>query len=163
MSDSPTFKTSDLIDAHPETPSCELQLRSYGGRSAFSGRIRTVRCREDNALLKSVLSTPGAGQVLVIDGGGSLRSALMGDLIAGLGLKNGWAGAVIHGAVRDVVALGALEFGVKALGSNPRKSAKTGAGEKDVPVTFGGVTFGPGHWLYSDEDGILVAAEPLVP
>ncbi len=156
---SPT--TCDLFDAHPEAQSCDLQLRSLGRRRAFSGRIRTVRCREDNALLKKVLSGPGEGQVLVIDGGGSLHCALVGDVIAGLGAASGWAGAIIHGAVRDVVALDALDFGIKALGSNPRKSSKTGAGEVDVPVSFGGVTFAPGAWLYSDEDGILVSERPL--
>lgn len=154
-------RTADLQDAHPEAPSCALQLGSFGRRHAFHGRVRTVRCLEDNALVKRVLSEPGAGAVLVIDGGGSLRTALLGDVLAGLAARNGWAGVVVHGAVRDVVALAGVDLGVKALGSNPKKSAKTGCGEVDVAVTFGGVTFTPGHWLYADEDGIVVSGTPL--
>ncbi|MFC4117641.1 ribonuclease E activity regulator RraA [Nonomuraea zeae] len=151
------MNTADLYDERgDELDSCDLQLRQYGGRGAFDGTISTVRCHQDNVLLKAALSEPGAGRVLVVDGGGSLHTALMGDLIAGLAVANGWAGVVIHGAVRDVAALRELDLGVKALGSNPRKSAKEGAGERDVPVTFGGVTFVPGAQLFSDDDGILV-------
>jgi len=112
-------------------------------------------------LLKQALSTAGDGAVLVVDGGGSLRSALVGDIIAGLGQKNGWAGLVIWGVVRDTVALGSLDIGIKALGSNPWRSSKNGTGQVDVPVSFGGVEFRPGHWLYSDEDGILVSSRRL--
>ncbi|MED7925995.1 ribonuclease E activity regulator RraA [Nonomuraea sp. LP-02] len=152
-----TISTADLYDERgDQLDSCHLQLRQYGGRRAFSGRIATVRCHEDNALLKSVLSEPGEGRVLVVDGGGSLRAALMGDVIAGIAVASGWAGVVINGAVRDVAALRDLDLGVKALGSNPRKSTKTGAGERDVPVTFGEAVFHPGAELFSDEDGILV-------
>ncbi|GGM59588.1 putative 4-hydroxy-4-methyl-2-oxoglutarate aldolase [Thermopolyspora flexuosa] len=152
-----TVSTADLYDERgDELDSCDLQLRQYGGRSAFSGRIVTVRCFQDNALVRSVLSEPGEGRVLVVDGGGSLHTALMGDVIAGMAVANGWSGVVINGAVRDVAALRRLDLGIKALGSNPRKSAKTGAGERDVPVTFGGVTFHPGAELFSDDDGILV-------
>ena len=124
----------------------------------FAGRITTVRCFEDNALLKSILSEPGDGGVLVVDGAGSLHSALVGDLIAGLGVTNGWAGVIVHGAVRDSVALGALDIGIKALGTNPHKSTKTGEGDRDIAVTFGGVTFTPGEIAYSDEDGIVVVS-----
>ncbi|MCK2212324.1 ribonuclease E activity regulator RraA [Actinomadura sp. ATCC 31491] len=152
-----TIVTADLYDERgDQLDSCELQLRQYGGRPAFAGPIVTVRCHEDNALLKSVLGEPGEGRVLVVDGGGSLRAALMGDVIAGLAVTNGWAGVVINGAVRDVAALRELDLGVKALGSNPRKSGKQGTGERDVPVTFGGATFHPGAELFSDDDGILV-------
>ncbi|MCY9786172.1 ribonuclease E activity regulator RraA [Nocardiopsis sp. EMB25] len=154
------FTTADLIDDHGDTlRSCSTQFRRFGGRARFSGPVRTVTCHEDNGLVKQVLNTPGDGAVLVVDGGGSLRSALMGDMIAEAAVANGWAGVVIHGAVRDTVALGGLDLGVKALGSNPRKSAKDAAGRLDVPVTFGDVTFVPGEWLYSDEDGIVVNAE----
>lgn len=154
--------TADLFDSHEDIlESCETQFRSYGGRAAFHGPIRTVRCHQDNALLKSILSTPGDGAVLVVDGGGSLRTALVGDLIAGLGVKNGWAGIVVHGAIRDSEAMAGLDIGLKALGSNPRKSTKTGAGEADRPVAFGGCTFTPGHWLYSDADGVVVAPRRL--
>ncbi|SEU11200.1 ribonuclease E activity regulator RraA [Nonomuraea wenchangensis] len=152
-----TISTADLYDEHgDQLDSCHLQLRQYGGRRAFSGRIATVRCHEDNALLKSVLSEPGEGRVLVVDGGGSLRAALMGDVIAGIAVASGWAGVVINGVVRDVAALRDLDLGIKALGSNPRKSAKTGAGDRDVPVAFGDAVFHPGAELFSDEDGILV-------
>jgi regulator of ribonuclease activity A len=149
--------TADLYDEQGEQlQSCSVQFRQYGGRPAFDGTVTTIRCHRDNALVKRVLTEPGAGRVLVVDGGGSLESALMGDLIAGAAQQNGWEGVVIHGAVRDVLALADLNLGVKALGSNPRKSAKTGAGERDVVVSFGGVDFGPGLHLVSDEDGIVV-------
>lgn len=117
-----------------------------------------MRCLEDNGLLKSVLSTPGEGGVLVIDGAGSLHTALVGDLIAELAHSNGWSGLVIHGAVRDAAALRGIDLGIKALGTNPRKSSKIGAGERDVTVSVGGVTFVPGDIAYSDDDGIVVVA-----
>jgi regulator of ribonuclease activity A len=151
------FRTADLVDEHGEAlQSCDLQFRQFGGRSRFHGPIRTVECFQDNLLVKQVLSEPGAGAVLVVDGAGSLHTALVGDLIAGLARDNGWAGVVVNGAVRDVAALRDLDVGIKALGSNPRKSAKEGAGQVDVPVTFGGATFRPGRHLYSDEDGVVV-------
>ena len=149
--------TADLFDELGESiQSVPIQFRSFGLRAAFDGPIRTVRCFEDNALLKATLSTPGNGAVLVSDGGGSLQSALMGDMIAALAVEHGWAGAVILGAIRDQNEINKLDLGVKALGTNPRKSAKTGAGELDVTLEFGGVTFRVGAHLYSDEDGILV-------
>ena len=151
------FSTADLVDEHGEAlQSCDLQLRQFGGRRRFHGPIRTVACFEDNALVRQVLSEPGDGAVLVVDGVGSLHTALVGDLIAGLAQANGWAGVVVHGAVRDTEALGGLDIGIKALGSNPRKSAKAATGQIDVPVRFGGVTFRPGEHLYSDEDGVVV-------
>jgi regulator of ribonuclease activity A len=151
--------TADLVDEiGDQVRSCDVQFRQLGGHQRFFGRIRTIRCHEDNALIKQVLSEPGAGQVLVVDGGASLRTALVGDVIAGLGARNGWTGLVLCGAVRDVVVLGELPLGIKALGTNPRKSGKTGAGEVDVPVTFGSVTFSPGDILFSDADGIVVVA-----
>lgn len=160
MTRSTSFTTADLYDEHGETlQSCDTQFTQYGGRTSFSGRIVTVRCFQDNGLLKAVLNEPGAGQVLVIDGGASLHTALMGDMIAGAGVGNSWAGVVINGAVRDTAILRTLDFGVKALGSNPRKSGKTGAGERDVPVEFGGVTFTPGALLFSDSDGVVVLPE----
>jgi regulator of ribonuclease activity A len=149
--------TADLYDEHGEAlQSCDTQLRQYGARRAFAGTVVTIRCHEDNALVKTVLGEPGEGRVLVVDGGGSLHTALMGDLIAASAVRNGWAGVVIHGAVRDVAVLGTLDLGIKALGANPRKSAKTGAGERDVVVTFGGTTFTPGARLVSDDDGVVV-------
>jgi regulator of ribonuclease activity A len=149
--------TADLVDEiGPDVRSCDLQLRQYGGQSQFAGPITTVQCFEDNALLKSVLSEPGNGGVLVIDGDGSLHSALVGDIIAGLGRDNGWAGLIINGAVRDSATLRTLDIGIKALGTNPRKSTKTGAGLRDVAVEFGGVMFVPREIAYSDDDGIVV-------
>jgi len=149
--------TADLYDELGERiQSLPLQLQLFGAHARFEGPIRTVKCFEDNALLKSVVSAPGGGAVLVVDGGGSLERALMGDMIAAIAAENGWAGAVINGAIRDRVAISEIPIGIKALGTNPRKSSKTGAGEADAPLEFGGVTFRPGAMLYSDEDGILV-------
>jgi regulator of ribonuclease activity A len=151
--------TADLVDdIGPDVRSCDLQFRQFGGRAMFAGPITTVMCFQDNALLKSVLSEPGNGGVLVIDGDGSLHAALVGDVIAGLGVDNGWAGIIINGAVRDAAALQTLDIGIKALGTNPRKSAKTGDGERDIAVEFGGVRFTPGETAYSDDDGIVVVA-----
>jgi len=156
--------TADLYDGHADVcQSCSTQFRQYGARRIFAGRIRTVQCRDDNVLVRRALESPARGEVLVVDGGGSVESALMGDVIAELGRKNGWAGVIIFGAVRDVATLAALDFGVKAIGSNPRKSAKTGAGQMDVEVRIGGVTFIPGHWAYSDDDGVLIAPTNLLP
>ncbi|ORV07014.1 ribonuclease [Mycobacterium celatum] len=155
-----TFRpTADLVDdIGPDVRSCDIQFRQFGARAQFAGPISTVRCFEDNALLKSVLSEPGDGGVLVIDGAGSLHAALVGDVIAELARSNGWAGLVVYGAVRDAAALRGIDIGIKALGTNPRKSSKTGAGERDVPVELGGVTFVPGDVAYSDDDGIVVVA-----
>jgi regulator of ribonuclease activity A len=151
--------TADLVDdIGPDVHSCDLQFRQFGGRSQFAGPITTVKCFEDNALLKSVLSEPGNGGVLVIDGDGSVHTALVGDVIAGLGVDNGWAGLIINGAVRDSATLRTLDIGIKALGTNPRKSSKSGVGQRDVAVDFGGVVFVPGHIAYSDDDGIVVVA-----
>ena len=152
------FTTCDLYDADESLQSVSLQLANFGGRPRFTGPVRTVRCHRDNGLVKSVLNSPGAGAVLVVDGGGSLESALMGDLIAAAATANGWAGVVIHGAIRDRVAIAGLDLGVKALGSNPRKSAKDSVGDVDAVLEFGGVVFRPGATLWSDEDGILVTA-----
>lgn len=149
--------TADLVDQHQDTiQSCDLQLRQYGGRSQFHGTVRTVRCFEDNVLLKSILSTEGNGNVLVVDGGGSLHTAVLGDLIAELARGNGWSGIVINGAVRDVATLRGMDIGIKALGANPRKSRKAGAGEADVVLRFGDCEFRPGAHLYSDDDGIVL-------
>ncbi|MBF9336068.1 MULTISPECIES: ribonuclease E activity regulator RraA [Microbacterium] len=152
-----TIATADLYDERgDELDSLALQLHDIGGHVAFDGPVRTIRCHRDNALVKELLATPGEGAVLVIDGGGSLESALVGDLIAASAVENGWAGIIVHGAIRDRVAIGELPLGVKALGSNPRKSAKAGVGEVDVPVEIAGVVFRPGAHVWADADGILV-------
>lgn len=152
-----TIATADLYDERgDELDSLALQLHDIGGHVAFDGPVRTIRCHRDNALVKELLATPGEGAVLVIDGGGSLESALVGDLIAASAVENGWAGIIVHGAIRDRVAIGELPLGVKALGSNPRKSAKAGVGGLDVPVEIAGVVFRPGAHVWADADGILV-------
>ena len=154
-----TFSTADLYDEHgDDLQVCDTQFIQYGGRNAFDGPITTVRCFQDNALLKSILSTPGRGGVLVVDGGGSVHTALSGDVIAQLAVDNEWAGLVINGAVRDIDLLVGLDLGVKALGTIPRKSGKTGVGERDVDITFGGATFRPGDHLWSDNDGVIALA-----
>ena len=156
MTESPSFATTDLCDAHPEIQVCDPVFQAFGGNLGFSGPITTLKVFEDNTLVKQAVESPGEGRVLVVDGGGSLHCALMGDIIAGLAVTNGWAGAVIHGVVRDVAVLRTLELGIKALGSNPRKSTKTGAGERDVTVSFGGATVTPGAMVFSDDDGVVV-------
>lgn len=153
------MSTADLVDLHGEAlQSIPLQLRSFGKHRRFAGRAVTVKCFEDNALLMSTLADwpDAAGAVLVVDGGGSLRTALVGDVIAGIAVDRGWVGLVINGAVRDSVALNGLEIGIKALGTNPRKSSKTGAGQAEQPIEIGGVLINPGQTVVSDEDGIVV-------
>jgi regulator of ribonuclease activity A len=150
--------TADLLDEHGDDALvCLTQFRSFGA-PAFSGPVATVRCLEDNVLLKRTVSEPGEGRVLVVDGGGSFRCALLGDSIAALARDNGWAGLVLNACVRDSVALDELGLGVKAIGTNPRPSRKGGDGEVGVPVTFGEVTFVPGATLHADEDGVVVLA-----
>jgi regulator of ribonuclease activity A len=156
------IQTADLCDAneghvHVVTP----MFRSYGGRHAFGGPIVTLKVFEDNSLVRSALEGPGEGRVLVIDGGGSLRCALVGDQLAQLGVKNGWAGIVVYGCIRDSKAIGEMEIGVFALATHPQKSIKRGIGERDIPVTFGGTTFIPGQYVYADEDGVIVSARAL--
>ncbi len=154
--------TADLYDRYEDSvQTCATQFNNYGGRTRFFGPIRTVRCLRDNQLFRALLDEPGNGCVVVIDGGGSTESALMGDIIAAKGAKNGWAGCVILGAIRDSAEVGKIDFGAKALGVNPAKSAKLGNGEVDVVLEFGGTRFEPGHWVYCDEDGILVAPTKL--
>ncbi|HVW90657.1 MAG TPA: ribonuclease E activity regulator RraA [Gaiellaceae bacterium] len=149
--------TSDLYDENAAVArTCETQLRSFGGVASFSGRIATVRCLEDNVLVKQRVSEPGGGRVLVVDGGGSFRCALVGGNVAGAALANGWAGLVLNCCVRDTSELAELGLGILALGTNPKPSSKTGAGEVDVPVSFGGCTFAPGETLHADGDGIVV-------
>ena len=152
-----SIATPDLYDERgDELDSLALQLHDIGGRVAFDGPVRTIRCHRDNALVKATLATPGEGAVLVVDGGGSLESALVGDLIAASAVENGWAGIIVHGAIRDREAIGRLDLGVKALGSNPRKSAKDGVGEVDASVEIAGVVFRPGAHVWADADGVLV-------
>ncbi|MCF8587251.1 ribonuclease E activity regulator RraA [Gordonia liuliyuniae] len=151
--------TADLVDEIGEdVRSCDTQFTQYGGNHEFVGAVTTVRCFQDNALLKSILSEPNEGGVLVIDGAASVHTALVGDIIAELGRSNGWVGIIANGAIRDAKTIGGMAIGVKALGTNPRKSTKTGVGERDVPVELGGVTFAPGDIAYSDDDGIVLVS-----
>ncbi|MGA4979043.1 ribonuclease E activity regulator RraA [Streptomyces cinereoruber] len=149
--------TADLVDQHgTDLRVCDLQFRQFGGHRDFAGPVRTVTCHEDNGLLRDLLRTPGNGHALVVDGRGSLRTALVGDLIAGAAHENGWAGLVLHGAVRDSATLAGLPLGIKALGTTPRKSAKDSAGAIDLPVTFGSITIHAGDILHADDDGIVL-------
>jgi len=161
------FQTADLCDKHEarvragEVRVLEPMLNAYGGRDAFHGRIATLKLFEDNSLVRKALESAGEGRVLVIDGGGSLRCALVGDQLAALGVKNGWVGIVVYGCIRDSRVIGEMDLGVLALDSHPLKSIKKNVGEADIPVSFGGVTFAPGDYLYADEDGLLVSPDPL--
>lgn len=154
--------TTDLHDEHPDkfTP-CTLPLNDYGGRSAFSGPIRTLVTMEDTKLAQELFRTPGNGAVIVLDGGGSLRAAMLGDINADILKQNGWAGIVINGVVRDSAALRKIDIGIKALGVTPVRSAKSGIGAVDVPVAFGNVLFEPGQYIYCDEDGVLISPTQL--
>ncbi|MBR9912100.1 MAG: putative 4-hydroxy-4-methyl-2-oxoglutarate aldolase [Gammaproteobacteria bacterium] len=156
------FSTPDLCDQFPDQVQVlEPMLGNFGGRDSFGGEIVTIKCHEDNSLVKENAARPGAGKVMVVDGGGSLRRALLGDMIAETAVQNGWQGLIIYGCVRDVDALMELDLGVQALASIPLKTEKRGIGDLNVPVTFGGVTFTPGHYVYADNNGVIVAASPL--
>lgn len=156
--------TADLADAiGPDIRSCDTQFLQLGAVTEFCGTITTIKCFQDNLLVKQTLSEPGNGGVLVVDGDASVHTALVGDIIAGRGVDNGWAGVIVNGAVRDSAILKTLSIGVKALGANPRKSTQTGSGKKDVTVEFGGIRFVPGEFVYSDDDGVVVTAQPLPP
>lgn len=162
----PDFVTCDLLDDHPQTqvmsPSLDgKSFRSFGGRKAFGGEVVTVKCFEDNSRVKELLATDGADKVLVVDGGASMRCALLGDLIGESAVKHHWAGVIVYGCVRDVDALAQLDLGVQALAAIPQKSNRKGAGETGLTLTFGGVTIEPGHYIYADNNGILVSTEKL--
>ncbi|HZV55143.1 MAG TPA: ribonuclease E activity regulator RraA [Rhodocyclaceae bacterium] len=162
-----TFATADLCDQHEElirAGSLRIvapMFRSFGGRPAFGGQISTLKLFEDNSFVRKALEQPGRGRVLVIDGGGSLRRALVGDQLAALGARNGWSGIVVYGCIRDAAAIGVMDIGVFALATHPQKTDKKNIGEIEIPISFGGVTFRPGEWLYADVDGVLVADQTL--
>lgn len=157
-----SWTTPDLCDDHPDVHVVDPVFRSYGGRPAFHGRIVTIRCFEDNSRVRELVNAPGEGRVIVVDGGGSVRRALLGDQIAAAAARNGWSGLLIHGAVRDVDALAETDLGVQALASHPMKTDKRGLGDVDVAVTFAGVTFVPGEWLYADRNGVIVSPRSLL-
>ena len=154
--------TTDLSDAHPDAQVCDPVFRDFGGRTDFHGPIQTLKIFEDNALVRAALETPGQGQVLVVDAGGSMRCAVLGGNLGQLAVKNGWAGVVVNGCIRDSAEIGALPVGVKALATHPRKSEKgLHSAHRDRVVAFAGVTFRPGAWLYADADGIVVSDKPI--
>lgn len=163
------FVTCDLLDDHPEknlqvvTPSMDGKFfKSYGARKSFGGQIVTVKCFEDNSRVKELLATDGTAKVLVVDGGASMRCALMGDMIAESAVKYNWNGVVIYGCVRDVDALAELDLGVHALAAIPQKSNRQGLGEVDIALSFGGIRIHSGDYIYADNNGIVIAKEKLV-
>jgi regulator of ribonuclease activity A len=156
--------TTDLCDAHEDKVRVAAPIfRHYGGRAAFCGPIATLKLFEDNGLVRQTLDTPGEGRALVIDGGGSLRCALLGDQLAELAVRNGWAGVVVWGCIRDSAAIGGMDLGVLALATHPKKTVKKNLGEAGVPVSFAGIEFRPGEWLYADADGLIVSPTRLHP
>jgi len=157
----PSPATTDLCDANPGVQVAEPVLHHFGGCRRFSGPVATVLCLEDNSKVRDAVSEPGSGRVLVVDGGGSLQCALLGDLLAEKAFANGWSGVIVNGCVRDTGRLGQLQLGVMARAAHPRRSEKRGHGERDVPVRFAGVTFHPGDYVYADEDGVIVSGAEL--
>jgi regulator of ribonuclease activity A len=154
--------TADLCDAHPDAAhACEPVFLVFGGRRSFSGPVSTVRCFEDNSSVKEAVESPGDGKVLVVDGGGSRRCALFGGNLGIAAVKNGWAGVIINGCIRDSAELGQLDLGIRALGTMPLRSVKRGEGERDVPVRIAGASFRSGDFVYADDDGVVVAHGPL--
>lgn len=153
--------TPDICDAYPEVQVLDPIFVNIGGIEAFFGPVRTVKCFEDNSRVKEAVTEASEGAVLVVDAGGSTRCAMLGDMLAEQAAGNGWAGIILYGCVRDVDILAETELGIQALGAHPRKSEKRGEGQRDIPVTFAGVTIAPGQWLYADNNGILVAKTRL--
>ena len=155
------MNTCDLCDRYEgRVRVLDLALRDFGGRIAFAGTVSTVKALEDNSRVREAVAEPGHGRVLVIDGGGSLRRAMLGDMLAEQALAGGWSGVLVHGASRDSAALARLDLGGKALGACPLKTDKRGQGLRDVPVAFGGLVIAPGQWLAADEDGVVLADAP---
>ena len=157
-----SLATTDLSDAHPDAQALAPIFRDFGGVTGFHGRVVTAKVFEDNALVRATLETPGDGRVLVVDGGGSLRCALVGGMLAELGRRNSWAGIVVYGCVRDVAELAAESIGIKALAAHPRKSEKgLHTGHTGRVVEFAGARIAPDDWLYADADGVLVSTQRL--
>jgi len=162
-----SFQTTDLCDEHDDLLATGrlrvLQpiFRHFGGRSSFAGPVTTLKLFEDNSLVRQTLEKPGYGRVLVIDGGGSLRCALVGDQLAALAVRNAWAGILVFGCIRDSRAISALDLGVMALATHPQKSVKRNTGELATPVSFAGTRIGTDEWLYADEDGVLISDTQL--
>ncbi|MCP5325701.1 MAG: ribonuclease E activity regulator RraA [Oceanospirillaceae bacterium] len=155
------YVTPDLCDAYPEVEVLEPIFSNYGGRESFGGEIVTIKCFEDNSLVKENVDKPGKGKVMVVDGGGSTRNALLGDMLAEKAAKNGWEGIIVYGCIRDVDVIMETDLGVQALGTHPRKTDKKGIGEMNVTVKFAGVTIKPGMYAYADNNGIIISEKPL--
>lgn len=155
------YVTPDLCDAYPDVAVVEPMFANFGGHDSFGGEIVTVKCFEDNSVVKELVDQDGTGKVMVVDGGGSLRRAMLGDMLAEKAAQNGWQGIIINGCVRDVDVLIQTALGIQALASHPMKTEKRGIGDLNVPVTFGGVTFRPGEYVYADNNGIIVSAVAL--
>ena len=160
------FSTCDLCDAHKGDTTGAFRVlapvfHSFGGVVAFAGPITTVKCHEDNTMVKAAVESPGEGRVLVVDGGGSLRRALVGGNLAAAAARNGWAGVVVDGCVRDVAELQSAAVGLRALALIPLPTERRGEGQRDVVVQIQGVAVRPGDWLYADADGIVVSSQPL--
>jgi len=154
--------TSDVSDKlHPDVQYLDPVYKNYGAKTSFSGHIVTVKCYEDNSLVEEALNTHGKGSVLVIDAGGSMNCAMLGDKRAADAIKNEWEGILVHGLIRDSATINGMEIGVRALGACPLKSIKKGIGDSNLIVNFSGVTFTPGEYLYADEDGVIVIKEKL--
>jgi regulator of ribonuclease activity A len=157
-----TISTPDLTDAASDAVAIELQFVNYGAVRHFGGVAVTIKCHEDNSLVKQCVAEPGEGRVIVVDGGGSLRRALLGDMLAEQAADNGWSGLVINGAIRDVDEIGATRLGVQALGTCPLKTEKLGVGQRDIALKFGGATIAPGDYIYADNNGVIVSKRPLL-
>jgi regulator of ribonuclease activity A len=158
----PVISTPDIADDYADAvQALELDLRNYGGVNEFCGPAVTVKCHEDNSLVKELVASPGRGRVIVVDGGGSRRRALLGDMLAEQAASNGWAGLVINGVIRDVDQIGATGLGVQALGTIPLKTEKLGVGQLEIPLHIGGVFVHPGDWIYADNNGVLIASRQL--
>ncbi|GHA15867.1 putative 4-hydroxy-4-methyl-2-oxoglutarate aldolase [Arenicella chitinivorans] len=157
------FSTPDLCDDFPDDVRVlDSLFQNYGGLSAFCGPAVTIKCFEDNSVVKQLVDTPGDGRVIVMDGGGSLRRAILGDMLAEKAAQNGWSGLLINGCIRDCVEIANTHLGVKALNTHPMKTEKRGLGDLDVPVTFAGQTIYPGEWVYADLNGVVVSSEQLI-
>ncbi|MEO0369627.1 MAG: ribonuclease E activity regulator RraA [Pseudomonadota bacterium] len=157
------LSTPDICDQYPkDVLVLDPLFKDYGGRHSFYGQVVTIKCFEDNSVVKKLVDEPGEGRVIVMDGGGSLRRAILGDMLAANAVKNGWAGLIINGCIRDCDEIAALDLGVKALATHPVKTEKRGLGDLNIEVTFGGHTIRPNDWIYADRNGIVLSRTELV-
>ena len=156
-----SYQTADLCDENTGVKVAEPIFQHYGAKASFGGEIVTVKVHEDNVLVKSTLQEQGHGKVLVVDGGASLRCALVGDIIAQMATDNGWEGIIVYGCIRDSAVIAGINIGIKALNTHPLKSVKHGRGDTNIPVTFAGITFFPGQFIYADSDGVIISETAL--